>query len=377
MREMSVTEFFREFGGGTLGNVRWHFKKLAEHGWLRKVRTEKKGPGRPRHIYRATEFAFYDQIWAAQIPASVRAAFTARIMQQLGDRVACALQAGTLDSRGDRFISLPRVTLDERGWSKASEALTACFRHLAEEQTDAKVRLPHSRESPILMMVVLAGFESPPAWRHLRRRLPQTGQMPRMEMDTRTPLGTRLAKVLGDPISLTIVNHLNQGPMSPSELRTKIDVPVWQIDRKCKHLEKFGWVARVDEKTGGTRRGATEVFYRATWPPVDLDLWPEIPEAAAGGAGWERLCEFYEMVAEAIRAGTLDASHDRHLTWTELLLDDLGWRQVITNLVGCERSLAQLQQQAIGRLADSQRDGLSATCFLAGFEVPPKERQDE
>jgi hypothetical protein len=41
MREMSPPEFVEEFGGGSVDKVRWHFKKLAAHGWLRKVKTAK------------------------------------------------------------------------------------------------------------------------------------------------------------------------------------------------------------------------------------------------------------------------------------------------------------------------------------------------
>src|SRR6476620_2896023 len=78
MREMSVTEFFNEFGGSSLGNGRWHFQKLLEHGWIRKVRTKKVARGRPQDVYRATELAFYDDEVAEELPISVRAAFSTR-----------------------------------------------------------------------------------------------------------------------------------------------------------------------------------------------------------------------------------------------------------------------------------------------------------
>src|SRR6188472_1360841 len=68
MREMSATEFFKEFGGSSIGNVRWHFQKLREHGWLRFVRTKSGPRGRPQNLYRATELAYYDDECAAELP---------------------------------------------------------------------------------------------------------------------------------------------------------------------------------------------------------------------------------------------------------------------------------------------------------------------
>lgn len=40
MREMSPKQFHEEFGGGTLSRVTHNFEKLAEHGWLRYIRSE-------------------------------------------------------------------------------------------------------------------------------------------------------------------------------------------------------------------------------------------------------------------------------------------------------------------------------------------------
>lgn len=159
MREMSVTEFFEEFGGGSKGNVRWHFQKLAEHGWLRKVRTRQGPRGRPQTLYRATELAYYDDECAAELPLSVRAAFSTRILQQMGERVAHAAQAGTVTSRDERYFALKSLALDEHGWEEAKLVLANCFGALSQEQTDAKVRIADASSLQTLMMVAIAGLE--------------------------------------------------------------------------------------------------------------------------------------------------------------------------------------------------------------------------
>jgi DNA-binding HxlR family transcriptional regulator len=371
MREMSVTEFFHEFGGGSVGNMRWHFQKLAEHGWLRKVRSKKEGRGRPQDVYRSTELAFYDDECAEELPTSVRAAFSTRILQQMGERVACAREASTIDSGGGGHLSLASITLDERGWLESIQVLNGCLRALAQEQLDAKVRIAASGDSATVTMIALAGVESP-SGRLGDRIRPGKSEAPVMKMDLEMPLETRLAKVFGDPVNIRIVRELNDVAMSPSELGQKMDcLPVWQLDRKCKHLEKYGWIARVEVRTGGMRRGATEVFYRATRPPADVDLWPETAWAAGVSQSTRMLNAFYGRIIDSIKAGVLDARHNRHLTWTALLLDELGRRQVMDLLKTEEKRLGEIQHQAGLRLKVGDEPGFLTTVFLAGFEIPP------
>lgn len=376
MREMSVTEFFERFGGGSKGNVGYHFRKLVEHGWLRKVRTRPGPRGRPQTLYRATELAYYDDECAAELPFSVRAAFSTRILQQMGERVACAAQAGTITSRDERFFALEDLPLDEEGWSETKQVLADCFGALAQEQTDAKVRMADALGSPTLMMISIAGFGAPePSVSRLEDWLLKGGdEVPVMDMELGMPLETRMAKVFSDPINLTIVSELNMTAMSPTQLERIIpETTQYQLDKKLKRLARFGWVARVDEKTGGSRRGSTEVFYRATRPSADRPLWPPIPDSLSRGPEWEKLKRFHQLALSAMKTGMLDARHDRHLTWSQLLLDDLGCQQVVAQLVACEKALKQAAAAAKRRLAahPEKRDGASTTLFLAGFPIPP------
>lgn len=370
MREMSVTEFFREFGGSSLGNVRWHFEKLVEHGWLRKVRTKKAGQGRPQEVYRSTELAFYDDECAEELPTSVRAAFSTRILQQMGERIACARTASTLDSGRSIYLSLTSVALDERGWLESIHVLNECLRSLTQEQLDAKMRITTSGSDAALLMVSLAGIETPSSEASAAETSASEG--PTMPMDLEMSLETRLAKVFGDPVNIRIVKELTEATMSPSQLAHKMgELPVWQIDRKCKQLEKYGWLARVAEKTGGRRRGAREVFYQATNPPMGVDLWPEAARATGSSESEAMLHDFYECVIESIEAGVLDKRHNRHLTWSALLVDELGWNQVMTLLEEGEKRLTAIKERASWRLRKTEQPGLPAMLFLGGFEIPP------
>src|ERR1051325_540007 len=58
-RPMSPSQFYEEFGGGSLGRVDRHFKRLADSGWLRLVKraTGGKRRGAHEHFLLAPELA--------------------------------------------------------------------------------------------------------------------------------------------------------------------------------------------------------------------------------------------------------------------------------------------------------------------------------
>ncbi len=378
LREMSPPQFAEELGGASVDMVRWHFKKLAKHGWLRKVRTAKptRAPGRPQDFYRSTELALIDTETWRTLPPPIRSAFRGRVLELLWKQIADALSADTFDSRPDRHLTWTPVVLDEQGWKERGAALADCFHRLEREQDKAKARMEASGEEPIVMTVALAGFESPGApgnagWAEgPPQTLPAAGSG--ATFDAAVPLTTRLAKVFADPLSLKILTELNLASMSATRLRDKLGGPsVYAFDRRCKTLAELGWIVKVDSKTGGRRRGATEIFYRATGPAyLETEIWSGVPNGAKRGMTWTTLQQFRGKVEEAMQAGTFDQRPDRHLTWLPLLLDERGWRQVIALLESFFRALFSAQEAAKKRLVEKGEQGLLVTYFLAGFESP-------
>lgn len=373
MRELSPTQYYEEFGGAGKNLVHWHFKQLAAHGWLRKVKTEKRqsGRGRPQDVYRATELAVIgDDTWR-ELPYSIRSAFSHRTLDQMREQVLAAFAAETFDSRTDRHLTWTPVVLEPEVLARQLRAMTSCFWAVLEEQTEAMARLEASGEEPILMSVVLAGFESPPAGGAgdpgLPPATPPTG--PAAGPASEVPWTMRLAKVFVDPLNLKIITALNLETMSPSQLAARFDSPsVFSIDRRCKLLTELGWIFKVGEKTGGERRGATENFYRATGPAVfDGDEWHGLSSTARKGASATTFQQGWERVTEALAAGTFDKRTDRHLTWCSLLVDQEGWDRVIGLLDGY---FAELLTVCENQVAPAGASGLTGTFLLAGFESP-------
>jgi hypothetical protein len=369
MREMSPSQFFDEVGGSSLNSVRKHFERLEKFSWLRRVRQRSEGPGRPEWVYRTTELAVIDEATWSEIPPSIRDAFTLQLMQQLSERLGLAMEAQTLQAHDDDqvFALSSPMALDESGWQQGLRILSDCLQSLEMEQTDAKVRLADQGRPPILMIVAMAGFESPMPNARLRpSRLPPSS----LQTDPVVPWTIRLAKLFGDPISMSIVSKLNEKPMSPIQLEAAIGGASSQgFDRRCKLLVELGWAAQVPGTGGGD--GTRRVLYRATSPAVEVDRgWAIIPERLRRGDTWTTYRQLCELVFDAVRFGTLNARIDRHLTWGTLLLDDLGRDQVVQTLRESVRSLTEVERAAKRRI-DANTGGFPATFFVGGFVSPP------
>jgi DNA-binding transcriptional ArsR family regulator len=372
MREMSPKQFYDTFGGGSLSRVDRHFKRLAEHGWLRLIRKASGGRrrGATEHFYRAPELAIFDLETWALLPESLRSEFSWRIFEQFAERVKEALEAGTFDSRSDRHFTWTPLVLDNQGRERVIAAVNALFTSLFEEQDDARLRIAKSGEDPMQATVGLAAFDSPNRRRNHSGLLLPTGDA--VESADSLPFAVRVAKVFADPLNLKIVTELNLREMSPTRFVEECGgAPLAAIDRRFKLLTEIGWLTKVGEKSGGRRRGATENFYRATGPAIfDNRSWSKVEDQVRVTFSWRIFEQLAEQVREAMDAGTFDSRPDRHHSWTPLALDRLGWDQVISAVDALFHYLFEEQAAAKIRLTESDEEPAIATVYLAAFESP-------
>jgi DNA-binding transcriptional ArsR family regulator len=378
MRSMSPTQFYEEFGGGSPSRVNRHFKKLAEHGWLRLVDRKTGGArrGGTEHFYRATELAIFDLETWAELPQSIRAAFSQTAFTQLTEQVERAIAADTFDSRPDRHLTWTPLWLDRGGWQQLIDSIDSLFETLFEEQADAKLRIAKSGEKPILTTVALLAFESP---RSLVSRTPPEGREARLPSpgkaraaDLALSFPVRVAKVFSDSLCLRIVAELNLREMSPSQFHDEFGgASLRSIAGKFKMLAEFEWLTKVGEKSGGERRGATEHFYRATGPAIfDISAWSDVPASVKTTFSWRAFEHLCEQVRNAMDAGTFDANPERHLSWSPILLDELGWRQVVAAVDSVFESLFEIRDASEARICTSGEEPIPATVGLAAFESP-------
>lgn len=372
-REMSPKQFHEEFGGGTLSRVDKNFKKLVEHGWLRYIRSETGGGrrGARENFYRATALAFIDSETWALVPYSMRVAMSWRTFRVFGERVRDALEAGMLDVRAESRLGWMAVGLDQVGWDRVMTALDTLFAALFEEQEDSRLRIAHSGEAPIVGTVGLCGFESP-----LRLSGRAAGQsapgLVHMKVDSPDPFMARVSKVFADEMCLRILGEANRREISAPLFHAKFDRDsIERVRRGFKKVESGGWLKQVSQKTGGRRRSAVELFYKATGPVIlDDEPWAEAPDSIRSNCKWTTFYALAERVKEAILAGTFEARLDNHLTWSVLRLDQMGWERVAEAVDAALRLIFRECEAVENRLAVSAEEPIATTIGLVAFESP-------
>lgn len=162
-RALSPRSFRKRFGGGSLAKTLQAFQQLEHFGWLERVPPAVAGPPLDDfdHLYRTTEFAVLDADTWPDLPDSVKALATLRVLESLSVRTKEAMKAGTINARDDSHLTWTPLALDRQGWDTVIGRVDALFGSLFEEQAEAEARMAETGEEPISMTVALLAFESP------------------------------------------------------------------------------------------------------------------------------------------------------------------------------------------------------------------------
>lgn len=155
-RVASPTELSKELGE-SLGVIAYHCNTLVGCRCVELVKTRPRR-GALEHFFTATPRSFIGhQDWRLA-PYSVRGEVTAAAMQSFIDKVAEAVEAGTVDAREDTTLSWMPLTVDETGWREAAAVLGSAMKELMEVHARSAARL--GGEPGIPMVAGLAGFEA-------------------------------------------------------------------------------------------------------------------------------------------------------------------------------------------------------------------------
>jgi hypothetical protein len=264
-RQMSATQFFNEFGGGSPSRVAKNFRRLADEGWLRYIRSAQAASGRGREdFYRAPELAFFDHETWTLMPYSLRAASSWNLLIELVPQLREAIETSG-DGEG-RDLTCTSLLLDELGWQHAIRAVGAQFVALFEHQKDARLRAAHS-EGDLLMRadVYLLAFEVPTS--RDERVAPALAEIRKQPL---TPFPERIAPVLADEPCLQIVGELNKREMTGRQFHREFHqefdgLSPRAVQRRFTKLKEICWLDVVGEQP---HRGRAEYLYRATVPAI-------------------------------------------------------------------------------------------------------------
>lgn len=85
------------------------------------------------------------------------------------------------------------------------------------------------------------------------------------------------------------------------------------------------------------------------------------------------LLDMLGRAGQAVKAGTLDARGDSHLSWSPMELDEEGWKELIGESTRMLERSFEIQAAASARLRKTGGKPIHTTFSLAAFESPEPE----
>lgn len=183
----------------------------------------------------------------------------------------------------------------------------------------------------------------------------------------------RLSKILSDPLRINIFGECNIRDATPRGFREAFGGPsLAKVEQAFVELEQYGWLQRVPGEMGPTPDGLDRSYRAARKAIIDEAAWSELPDSVRSLFTMRVVESLSHRTKEAMKAGTIDARKDAHLTWTGLALDQQGWETLIARLDELFYSVFEVQEEARERLADSDEEPIVMTVGLLGFESPAR-----
>lgn len=178
----------------------------------------------------------------------------------------------------------------------------------------------------------------------------------------------RLVKALAHPLRVSILEILSDQVSSPNRLSEALETGLTDVAYHTRALDKCGCLHLVET---AQRRGATEHFYKAT-PDSFLGnpAWRGVPSAVLPGVSGATLQTFNDKAITALQTGTLDGRADTVLRWLPLLLDQLGWDEVVAIMEEATDKALAAHLRSQDRLGErGAEDSISAVIGMACFET--------
>jgi DNA-binding transcriptional ArsR family regulator len=192
--------------------------------------------------------------------------------------------------------------------------------------------------------------------------------MARSSLDLVDP---RIAKALSHPMRARILMILNERVASPNEIAEDIDERLPNVSYHVRALLDLGCIELVDT---AQRRGAIEHYYRAVVRPFFSDSdWKKIPRTGRQAISDSILQILWEDLSDSMKSGTFESRTDRHLTHSQMVLDQEGWDEMTKLLAGVLAEVEKVETRSKARLRKSNGAGIPTTFALMHFESPPRE----
>jgi DNA-binding transcriptional ArsR family regulator len=180
-------------------------------------------------------------------------------------------------------------------------------------------------------------------------------------------------KVLANPMRVQLLTILNERVNSTTGIARELGVDPGEIAYDMEVLRKMRRIKVVDEKK---RRGAVEVFYKAVSRAyLDEFEWPTVPGPAKGGLRASLLQTIVNDAIAAIDEQTYDSLEEAHMSWTPLIVDEQGWKELTKILRVALKGAKRVGKGSAERLIASDEEGTSCTVSILGYPAAIDKRK--
>jgi DNA-binding transcriptional ArsR family regulator len=164
----------------------------------------------------------------------------------------------------------------------------------------------------------------------------------------------RLIKVLAHPLRVRVLAILEQRVASPSEIAGELEASLGVVSYHVRRLEALGLIKLV-RKT--PRRGAVEHYYRADAKHhIPDEAWSQAPDIVRRAMAGATLGELSARVNAAAAEGGFNRD-DAHISLTNLVLDEKGWKAISRELGKTLERVDRIQAESHERLRKSDHAG--------------------
>ena len=187
----------------------------------------------------------------------------------------------------------------------------------------------------------------------------------------RWPYAERLAAVYADSLRMNVLGECNEREISPRAFHQEVGgATLAKITQAFELLLQYEWLECTrSEETDDPER--IERFYRATGEPIVPDeALAELPDSTRALIAGRVFDMLVQRTKRAMKAGTITARRDTHMTWRPLVLDREGWHETIELLNSAFQELREIEQRAKARLPSGDEEPIAMTVGLLGFESP-------
>jgi predicted transcriptional regulator len=178
-----------------------------------------------------------------------------------------------------------------------------------------------------------------------------------------------ISYAVNHPIRLDCLAILIVRIASASEIAKELGISTSAAAHHIAELHKDGVIEYVKTEVGGSRRGASEHFYRATaLPEVTEKDWLVMPRDGRRQMAGRVLQAIVAQSLAALRCQTMESDDGLHLGWQAIAVDKKGEDEIADLLEETSERFKQVKAHSRDRLEAAGETGKVRIVATLGFD---------